>query len=131
LILAAVASIAMILLFVLTQDLTARMVLIDWWTIVHAVVGGLQMLALSFIFRGVKVFFETGLRGKQIKQKPRYGHVLEEPEDPTREGYTFGGWYTDKDGYNKWDFEDKVFKGFNLYAHWIDDEEKQGLIREP
>ena len=41
------------------------------------------------------------------------------PTDPVREGYVFGGWYTETECTNQWDFE--TLKGENdiiLYAKW-------------
>ncbi|MDR3366389.1 MAG: InlB B-repeat-containing protein [Prevotellaceae bacterium] len=42
------------------------------------------------------------------------------PDAPTREGFTFGGWYTDRWRYaNPWDFEaDTVVSDVTLYAKW-------------
>ena len=53
------------------------------------------------------------------------------PPEPKREGYTFGGWYKDKECTEKWDFEsdktgdniqyvlDYQYTGTYLYAKWI------------
>ena len=49
------------------------------------------------------------------------------PPEPTRKGYTFGGWYTEKECVNKWDFDniptvsdnEETFVEFSLYAKWI------------
>ncbi len=45
---------------------------------------------------------------------------IPEPTAPTKNGYTFGGWYTDKELTNKYDFTTKVTKSFTLYAKWIE-----------
>lgn len=41
------------------------------------------------------------------------------PQNPTRKGYTFAGWYTDREFTRLWNFNDKVTKGVALYAKWI------------
>lgn len=46
------------------------------------------------------------------------GDKLNAPEDPVREGYTFGGWYTDKDFTTEYNFNEKVTASFTLYAKW-------------
>ncbi|MEE1012825.1 MAG: S-layer homology domain-containing protein [Clostridia bacterium] len=50
---------------------------------------------------------------------------LAEPEAPTKDGYSFIGWYTDEELTMAYDFDSKVTKGFTLYAKWDkhDDEE--------
>ncbi|MBA5844449.1 InlB B-repeat-containing protein, partial [Escherichia coli] len=42
--------------------------------------------------------------GKLTTQKVTYQSLLEEPVAPTKDGYTFTGWYDAKTGGNKWDF---------------------------
>lgn len=49
------------------------------------------------------------------------GKTLPRPQDPTRPGYTFGGWYTDASCSDdkKYSFTDIVDDSFTLYAKWI------------
>jgi uncharacterized repeat protein (TIGR02543 family) len=41
---------------------------------------------------------------------------------PTREGYAFGGWYSDSDFSTAYDFDTLVFSDITLYAKWIANE---------
>ncbi|MCL1873255.1 MAG: S-layer homology domain-containing protein [Clostridiales bacterium] len=43
------------------------------------------------------------------------------PADPTREGYTFAGWYTDADLTTAYNFDALVTRNFTLYAKWTED----------
>lgn len=43
---------------------------------------------------------------------------LTEPEEPTKDGHTFDGWYTDKEFAVSYDFDSPVTKDFTLYAKW-------------
>lgn len=43
---------------------------------------------------------------------------LTKPADPTREGYTFGGWYTDEACTQAYDFSTPVTADMTLYAKW-------------
>ena len=50
-----------------------------------------------------------------------YGEKVEKPADPTREGYTFAGWYSDESLATAWNFEtDTVSKDTTLYAKWTE-----------
>ncbi len=47
------------------------------------------------------------------------GTILEEPNDPRRDGYIFEGWFKEKDCKNLWNFKsDKVTGNTTLYAGW-------------
>ena len=41
------------------------------------------------------------------------------PENPEKEGYSFDGWYTDKNLTTKFDFGTKITKSITLYAKWV------------
>lgn len=43
---------------------------------------------------------------------------VEEPKNPTKYGYEFIGWYTDKELTEEYDFDTKVTESFTLYAKW-------------
>ncbi len=50
------------------------------------------------------------------------GDIIVAPTIPTREGYTFVGWYIDKDLTKLWDFSKDVVSGtITLYAKWSAD----------
>ena len=44
--------------------------------------------------------------------------TIEAIETPVREGYTFAGWYADKEYKNKYDFNTKITSDLTLYAKW-------------
>ena len=46
------------------------------------------------------------------------GNKLVKPADPTREGYTFAGWYTDEACTEAYDFSAAVTADMTLYAKW-------------
>lgn len=51
----------------------------------------------------------------------QYGEKLKRPDDPTREGYTFAGWYREIELLNEWDFDNDVVEGnMSLYAKWVE-----------
>lgn len=58
--------------------------------------------------------------GSEVEaQTVMYGEKVTKPEDPTREGYVFDGWYKDLDRTEKWDFDNEVVKeNMTLYANW-------------
>ncbi|WP_407267837.1 InlB B-repeat-containing protein [Radiobacillus sp. PE A8.2] len=53
-------------------------------------------------------------------QSVDYNQLVAEPDHPTKTGFTFGGWYSDQDFNEKWDFDsDTVTDDTTLYAKWI------------
>ena len=51
-------------------------------------------------------------------QKVEYGKPAAKPADPTRSGYTFGGWYSDAKLTKTYDFKVTVSGDLTLYAKW-------------
>lgn len=66
---------------------------------------------------GVKVSFETG-EGSKVDFQTTADGKLVKPADPTRDGYTFGGWYTDEACAQAYDFSTPVTADLTLYAKW-------------
>lgn len=52
-------------------------------------------------------------------QTPASGSTVSKPTDPTREGYTFAGWYADEACTKAYDFSVAVTADMTLYAKWI------------
>ncbi len=56
-----------------------------------------------------------------LPQKVEYGEKIKKPKDPTREGYTFAGWYKDLQLTQPWDFDnDTVDSNLSLFAKWVE-----------
>ena len=66
---------------------------------------------------GVKVSFETG-EGSKVDFQTTADGKLVKPADPTRDGYTFGGWFTDEACTQAYDFSTPVTADLMLYAKW-------------
>ena len=57
-----------------------------------------------------------------IKIRVKANGTIVKPEDPTKEGYIFGGWYSDPECTVEFDFDAKITKNTTLYAQWIPEE---------
>lgn len=66
----------------------------------------------------VKVTFAPQNNEASWSVTTAYGDKITAPEDPTYEGYTFMGWYTQETGGTKWNFVAAVVKNMTLYAQW-------------
>ena len=52
-------------------------------------------------------------------QDAMYADYVIEPENPTREGYVFTGWYSDENCIYLWDMENgQIAQSMTLYAGW-------------
>ncbi len=49
----------------------------------------------------------------------KWGGVIAPPTNPTKEGCTFAGWYTDEALSQPWNFNSLVIPGLTLYAKWV------------
>lgn len=66
-----------------------------------------------------EIFFEEngGTEVADIEQT-KFNVVATQPEDPTREGYTFTGWFVDEACTEIYDWSQGVKKDMTLYAGW-------------
>ena len=58
------------------------------------------------------------LAGKTTSEQRSNDSVQYKPDDPTREGHNFTGWYKDPACTQRWDFDDWVTGDMTLYAGW-------------
>lgn len=68
---------------------------------------------------GVKVSFSAGDGSKVDFQTTAANGSIAKPADPTREGYTFAGWYTDEACTEEYKFDTAVTADMTLYAKWV------------
>lgn len=67
--------------------------------------------------KGVQLLLNGGLGGGRLWTN--VDSSLQVPANPSREGYTFGGWYTDAALTTPWNFNDQVINTVTLYAKWV------------
>ncbi|MFR8250830.1 MAG: InlB B-repeat-containing protein, partial [Anaerovoracaceae bacterium] len=66
------------------------------------------------------VIFESNGGSVVEKQTVADGQKVSRPEDPTKEGFVFEGWYTDSGMTTAYDFGSEVTESFTLYAKWAE-----------
>ena len=67
------------------------------------------------------VSFETNGAEKIDSVTVVENQKVNEPNQPSKDGYIFDGWYTDKNLTVEHDFSSKVTRSFTLYAKWTED----------
>jgi len=66
------------------------------------------------------VSFETDGGSAVEKQSVEKGKTASNPNAPTKKGYSFGGWYSDKECKTAYDFTSAVTADLTLYAKWTE-----------
>ena len=64
------------------------------------------------------VTFDTGEGSPVLAEGAEHGDLLTAPANPTREGYTFTGWYPNQDAIVSFDFATPITEDLTLYAGW-------------
>lgn len=87
--------------------------------IIVCILAILIVVAIELRSPGHTITFDSKGGTDVPAQNQMYGEQLELPEPPTREGYTFTGWYTDYGCFDPWDLEnDTIETDMTLYAGW-------------
>lgn len=77
------------------------------------------LVALDLRNPGFTITFDSKGGTDVAPQNQMYGDLLEVPENPTREGYEFEGWYRDSACQDLWnEAEDIIESDITLYAGW-------------
>ena len=87
--------------------------------IVACILVILGVVALEMRNPGFTITFDSKGGTDVPAQTQMYGELLEVPEPPTREGYSFTGWYTDAACQILWNVEERTVESeMTLYAGW-------------
>lgn len=87
--------------------------------IVSCLVVIVLLVALDLRNPGFTITFDSKGGTDVASHNQMYGELLEVPDDPTREGYEFTGWYLDSACDELWEEdEDKIECDITLYAGW-------------
>lgn len=70
------------------------------------------------------VAFESNGGSKIDAQEVESGAKATKPTDPTKEGYTFDGWYSDKELTKAFDFATAITADTTVYAKWTEDKKE-------
>lgn len=100
-----------------------RHVKISVKTLDKIIIGGIIILVVLILYgvanNGYTVTFDSRGGTDVPSQELMYGDLVEEPDPPTREGYTFAGWYSDENCRYQWDMDtNQVSQSMTLYADW-------------
>lgn len=63
----------------------------------------------------------NSMGGSAVDSQTVVGGVVTQPAEPTKDGYTFSGWYTDEACTTPFDFSTSVSEPITLYAGWTED----------
>ena len=89
------------------------------WIIGACIAVILIVFALEMVNPGFTVTFDSKGGTDVPAQSQVYGQLESIPEPPTREGYTFTGWYKDTTCEVPWNMETDVIEtDLTLYAGW-------------
>lgn len=77
------------------------------------------LVALDLRNPGFTITFDSKGGTDVVPQNQMYGELLEAPENPTREGYVFSGWYLDPTCDEMWEIDSDIIEAdMTLYAGW-------------
>ena len=77
------------------------------------------LVALDLRNPGFTITFDSKGGTDVAPQNQMYGELLEVPEEPTREGYKFVGWYLDSACDQLWEEDVNIIEcDLTLYAGW-------------
>ena len=84
----------------------------------NAKVTGDITLYAKWNINSYTVSFDSNGGSSVAAQSVTYNTAASKPADPSMTGYTFAGWFTDKDCKTAYDFNSKVTGDITLYAKW-------------
>ena len=72
----------------------------------------------TYIVNEYTITFNSNGGSVRLPITQNYGTAVTEPTDPSKQGYTFGGWYTEVELTNLYEFTTMGASNITLYAKW-------------
>lgn len=91
-----------------------------WYSSTDAVSEGYHTLYAQWVPNIYTVTFDTNGGSIIASTSASYGTKITPPANPTRDGYTFAGWFANTELTIIYDFTTMVAKDITLYAKWIE-----------
>ncbi len=94
----------------------------DWWKKLAGTMAVMVVAMLPGCSCGDKVYkvtFDYGTDASDMTIEITDKGTITQPDNPTRDGYVFAGWYKDSEYTIPYDFATAVGEDFTLYAKWL------------
>lgn len=92
---------------------------INLWDFISEIVTGPITLYAGWKLNSYAVSFDKQDGSSVSQVQVSHGATVQKPTDPTREGYSFEGWYKERSCINEWNFSTTVVTTpVTLYAKW-------------
>jgi uncharacterized repeat protein (TIGR02543 family) len=88
------------------------------WTFATSAVTGATTLYAHWANAVNTVTFDSNGGSAVDAQNVAYGEAATEPTAPTREGYSFDGWFTEATGGSAWSFSTAITAPVTVHAQW-------------
>lgn len=89
------------------------------WTSSDRMPGYDLTLTQTWVRSQYSVNFRTNGGSGIDEQSIEYGKTVSRPSNPSREGYTFEGWYSDEACTMQYDFKTEIKANTVIYANWL------------
>ncbi|MCR8660583.1 InlB B-repeat-containing protein [Paenibacillus endoradicis] len=91
------------------------------WDVAFGNISGSLTVKAQYSVNSYTVGFDSQSGSTVDDITANYGSKITAPTPPTREGYTFEGWYKETDAQSRWDFvlETIPAQHVTLYANWV------------
>jgi len=90
----------------------------DPWVFDEDTVTGTLTLTAKWKANVYTVKFDSKNGTSVADASVKHGETVTKPTNPTRSGYSFGGWYKDEKYTNAWSFNTPITSDITLYARW-------------
>lgn len=104
--------------FQVNEDFLEDKISFDNFTMINNDYANRKIVPFTLMLKNYTIQFETNGGNIIAPTQVYHGRKLTQPVTPVKKGYTFEGWYQDKELMIPWSFDDIVNEDKTLYAKW-------------